>query len=83
MGIEQGTCPVCKGFKVVPDEYGKPEECHNCGGQHQWGRATGLVFLRKNGTPCKHEYTSEKLGNCYYGYSCKFCPESFTIDSGD
>jgi hypothetical protein len=82
MPIEQGVCPVCKGDKVTPTDYGKPQDCTNCGGQKQWGKPTGLVFLRKDGTPCKHEFTGEKLGNCYWGYICKFCPDSYSIDSG-
>ena len=96
---EQGVCPVCNGTGgVTPDEANRPYAdilygydaetdtllCHNCGGQYQWGIPTGKVNLRRdNGEPCVHEHTGTKLGNCYWGYTCKHCGDYYTIDSGD
>jgi hypothetical protein len=58
-------------------------DCTNCGGQLQWGKPTGMVNLRVDGTPCVHEYTSKNISNCYNGYTCKHCGDYHTIDSGD
>lgn len=58
-------------------------DCTNCGGQRQWGRPTGTVQLREDGTPCVHEYVGRNLGRCYNGYTCKHCRDYYTIDSGD
>lgn len=57
--------------------------CTNCGGQTMWGRPTGEVNLRPDGTPCKHEYTSADVGRCLTRYTCKHCSFSYEIDSGD
>ena len=57
--------------------------CDNCGGQTMYGKPTGVTYLRKDGTPCKHEYKSEKRGNCYYKYTCIHCGYAYDIDSGD
>ena len=95
MENKTGICPVCNGTMREPATgdyksscYGYDKEtdtlpCTNCGGQKQWGEPTGIVRLREDGTPCKHEYRYALLGNCYHGYSCKYCADSYTIDSGD
>ena len=88
-----GVCPVCNGTKEVPlteDEkrysWNKDKthrDCHNCGGQYMYGRATGEVSLRKDGTPCKHEYTSRTIGRCLTEYTCNHCGSRYEIDSSD
>lgn len=88
-----GVCPVCNGTKEVlltADELryswnkGKTHrDCTNCGGQYMFGRATGEVPLRPDGTPCKHEYTSQTVGRCLTEYTCKHCGSRHQIDSGD
>jgi hypothetical protein len=95
MPIEQGTCPVCNGTMRVPatgkykkncygyDEATDTFQCGNCGGQHQDLKPTGKVYLRADGTPCKHEYTSKCIGRCYNQYKCKHCLEVYNIDSSD
>ena len=57
--------------------------CTNCGGQTMYGKPTGKVALRPDGTPCKHEYTSATVGRCLTRYTCKHCGSSHEIDSGD
>ena len=89
----QGICPVCNGSKEVPIpesdlkyswNKGKTHRpCCNCGGQTMEGRASGKVNLRDDGSPCQHEMRGTKLGNCYWGYTCKHCGYSYNIDSGD
>lgn len=91
--MNTGTCPVCNGSGKVlltADELkyswnkDKTErECSNCGGQYMYGQGTGKVTLRKDGTPCVHEYTSRTVGRCLTQYTCKHCITSFQIDSGD
>jgi transcription elongation factor Elf1 len=95
MSASTGTCPVCNGTKRIPalgdsrhvvygyDNATETFPCDNCGGQKQFELPTGLVPLRPDGTPCKHEYKGTKLGNCYWMYTCKHCGESHNIDSGD
>lgn len=58
-------------------------KCNNCGGQRMYGKPTGEVPLRKDGTPCKHEYVGVAHGRCYTIYSCKHCEDTYDIDSGD
>lgn len=90
------TCPVCNGsgrrpagddkYKHVYAGYDKDTDtlpCNNCGGQTMFGRATGKSYLREDGTPCKHEYTSRVAGRCYTIYTCRHCGYSYDIDSGD
>jgi hypothetical protein len=87
------TCPVCQGTKRVALtdmeraqwwNNGKTDQpCRNCGGQTQFGAASGFTFLREDGTPCVHEYRSENRGRCYTVYFCQHCPDSFDIDSSD
>jgi transposase-like protein len=48
-----------------------------------YGRGTGEVNLRVDGTPCKHEYTSTTIGRCLTRYKCTHCSYQFDIDSGD
>ena len=57
--------------------------CTNCGAQTMYGRPSGQVPLREDGTPCKHEYTSANVGRCLTQYTCKHCVSSYQIDSGD
>ena len=91
-----GTCPVCNGGGRIPAgddrhkhvyaSYDKATDtlaCRNCGGQTMYGQPTGRVPLRKDGTPCVHEYTSWNVGRCLTQYACKHCVSSFQIDSGD
>ena len=73
-----GVCPVCDGTKIHDGR-----DCRNCGGQTMFGSARGEVPFRADGTPCKHEYTSEVRGRCYTVYKCKHCSYGFDIDSGD
>lgn len=93
-----GICPVCNGthrvpvpeesqrYKTVISGYDKETDtfpCCNCGGQRMFGRPTGEVQLRSDGTPCKHEYEGVLRGRCYTVYTCKHCGDSYDIDSGD
>ena len=90
------VCPVCNGsgrrpagdlsYKNVLASYDKETDtldCNNCGGQTMYGRPTGEVNARADGTPCVHEYDSKTIGRCLTRYSCKHCSFSFDIDSGD
>jgi hypothetical protein len=66
----------------------KPEDdcvdCTNCGAQYMFGKASGKVRLRDDGTPCEHEYTSSKGSwRCTTNYHCKHCGDTYMIDSGD
>jgi hypothetical protein len=94
----EATCPQCNGTLRMPvpetsrqwatviagyDPVTDTFACNNCGAQHMFGKATGQVFTRADGTPCLHEYIGTKTGNCLYRYDCKHCPESHSIDSGD
>lgn len=94
--MEYGVCPVCNGsgrrpagndkYKHVYAGYDKESDtlaCNNCGGQTMFGRPSGKVPLRPDGTPCKHEYTSATVGRCLTRYTCKHCGSSHEIDSGD
>jgi len=95
---DEATCPRCAGTKRMPvpessrrwvgiiagyDPATDTFECNNCGAQRMFERATGKVFVRADGTPCLHEYTSKTIRNCLTQYDCKHCPESHVIDSGD
>ncbi len=94
----KGICPVCGGtcrvpvpedaqeYKKVIAGYDKVTDtfpCSNCGGQYMMSHPTGEVPLRPDGTPCKHEYTSETVRNCYHKHICKHCGDTHFIDSGD
>ncbi|CAB4131457.1 hypothetical protein UFOVP276_208 [uncultured Caudovirales phage] len=79
--LQIGTCPVCEGTKHKNTD--PLSDCTNCGGQYMWGKPTGIVRLRSDGTPCTHEYTGSKDGNCLHGFSCKHCGDAYQIDSGD
>ena len=92
---QSGVCPVCNGTKRIPatgayshvvagyDKETKTLPCDNCGAQCMWGTATGSVPLRPDGTPCKHDYSEHKIGNCLREYVCVYCKHAFQIDSGD
>jgi len=77
--MTRGVCPVCNGTGKSEDG----RECNNCGGQQMYGRGTGQVNLRPDGTPCKHEYKSTTIGRCLTEYKCIHCSFKFDIDSGD
>jgi len=77
--MTKGVCPVCNGTGT--GENGRA--CRNCGGQEMYGRGTGEVNLRVDGTPCKHEYNSTTIGRCLTRYKCTHCAYQFDIDSGD
>jgi len=77
--MTRGVCPVCNGTGKSEDGH----ECNNCGGQQMYGRGTGQVTLRPDGTPCKHEYKSTTIGRCLTEYKCIHCSFKFDIDSGD
>lgn len=94
--MEYGTCPVCNGsgrvpagdnkYKHVIAGYDKATDtfgCTNCGGQYMFGRPTGEVRLREDGTPCEHKYVSKNVGRCLTEYLCIHCGDRHQIDSGD
>jgi hypothetical protein len=94
--MSKGTCPVCNGtlrvpagdnkYKHVTAGYDKATDtfaCRNCGGQQMFGRPTGEVQLRPDGTPCTHSYESRTVGRCLTQYTCRHCTSSYQIDSGD
>jgi len=91
-----GTCPVCNGsariaapddrYKTVYSGYDAAANtlpCKNCGGQTMYGRATGQVPLRPDGTLCQHSYISRNAGRCYTIYTCEHCSHYYNIDSSD
>jgi len=92
----KGTCPVCNGSGRVPagdakyknviagyDRETDTFQCTNCGGQYMFGRPTGEVPLNKDGDPCRHRYSSKKVGRCLTEYTCENCNDRYQIDSGD
>lgn len=95
--MNKGTCPTCNGTTRVPynldpswrrviagyDEATDTLGCTNCGGQYMFGRPTGQVNLREDGTPCSHIYKSRNAGRCLTEYTCVHCSDRYTIDSGD
>jgi uncharacterized protein YbaR (Trm112 family) len=96
--MSKGTCPVCNGSGRVPvspeqqqykhvysgyDQHTDTLGCNNCGGQYMFGRPTGEVALRPDGTPCHHNYTSKTVGRCLTEYTCQHCNNRYQIDSGD
>lgn len=59
-------------------------DCRNCGAQYMFGKPKGKLPLRKDGTPCSHEYkVSPGLWKCTHNYDCLYCGDHFMIDSGD
>lgn len=59
-------------------------DCDNCGAQYMFGKPSGQVRLRPDGTPCKHEYKgSAGQWRCTHDYLCVHCGDSYMIDSGD
>lgn len=93
-----GVCPCCIGTGRVPvpahsqrykhvmagyDLQTDTLPCSNCGGQYMYGRPSGEVRLRADGSPCKHEYTSSNAGRCLTNYTCEHCGDRYQIDSGD
>jgi len=96
MSYTKLTCPVCNGsgrmpagdnkYKHVISGYDKDTDtfkCSNCGGQYMYGRATGEVRARPDGTACTHSYSSSNAGRCLTNYKCVHCGDSYQIDSGD
>lgn len=94
--MEMGTCPVCMGtgrrsaegvaYKSVMAGYDSTTDtlaCDNCGGQTMYGRPTGKVPLRSDGTPCVHEFVGRNAGRCYTIYTCRHCGYTYDIDSSD
>lgn len=94
--MQMGTCPVCNGtgrrsahgvsYKTVFAGYDPVTDtlkCDNCGGQTMSALPTGQVPLRKDGTPCVHEYTGRSAGRCYTIYTCIHCSYTYDIDSSD
>jgi hypothetical protein len=94
--MSKGICPVCNGsgrtpagdnkYKNVIAGYDRETdtfECTNCGGQYMYSRPTGQVPLNKNGEPCRHQYSSKKVGRCLTEYTCVLCDDRYQIDSGD
>lgn len=75
---KRGTCPVCKGTAQVDNK-----ECPNCGGQHQFGFATGDVYLNAQGEPCVHEYKSWTTKKNLTVFRCIHCLETFSYDSNN
>lgn len=91
-----GQCPVCNGTtRISAGKVDYPKSlygynidnntipCNNCGGQYMYGKPSGVVPLRKDGTPCVHEYAGRSGGRYYTIYTCKHCSSSYSIDSGD
>ena len=94
--MEKGICPVCSGsgrvaagdnkYKHVIAGYDKDTDtfgCTNCGVQYMFGRATGQVNMDFGGQPCVHKYIGKTVGRCLTEYTCEFCGDRYTIDSGD
>ena len=92
----KGICPVCNGttrrsaegetYKKMYRGYDEVTDtlpCNNCGGQTMYGKPTGEVNLRPDGTPCKHEFNFANVGRCLTRYTCNHCKYSYEIDSGD
>lgn len=56
-----------------------------------WFNDCGFMFEKnRDGVPtrywrigCEHEFTSQKLGRCYYSYTCKKCEYKTFVDSSD
>ena len=93
-----GVCPVCSGscrqpagenlkqFAMIIAGYDRNTDtiaCSNCGGRRMYGKPSGEVPLRDDGTPCKHEYKGVERGRCYTVYTCIHCNDRYDIDSGD
>ena len=92
--MNQATCPACNGtgrrsadgikwgsILASYDEATNTLSCQNCGGQTMTCVGTGVVPLRKDGTPCLHEYKGHQAGNCYIEYTCVHCGDCHGIDS--
>jgi len=86
-----GRMPTSDRLRSYAEQYGwygysKEDDkcsCTNCGGQTMFGRPSGQVPLREDGTPCKHEYKSATVGRCLTRYTCMHCKFTYDIDSGD
>jgi len=92
----KASCPVCSGtgrvpagdskYKNITSGYNNESDtfnCNNCGGQYMFGRPSGKVHTRPDGSPCKHEYKSATVGRCLTEYTCIHCLDRYQIDSGD
>ena len=58
-------------------------DCTNCGAQKMFGKPTGRVQLRPDGTPCVHQYKGATIGRCLTQHICVHCGDTYVIDSGD
>jgi hypothetical protein len=92
----KAICPCCGGnkrihagdykYKTITAGYDPLSDtlaCTNCGGQYMFGRPTGEVNINKDGVACVHSYTSKNVGRCLTEYTCEYCGDKHTIDSGD
>ena len=76
---QEKYCSIYAGYDKQTHTLG----CGNCGSQYMFGRPTGEVKLRPDGTPCTHEYVSKTVGKCYHRSECIHCGDAYHIDSGD
>jgi hypothetical protein len=67
------------GYRAVDDTI----NCCNCGAQYMFGKPTGLVRARRDGTACLHEYRGREVGRCLTLFTCRHCGDTHTVDSGD
>jgi len=64
-------------------ESDQTRRCGNCGAQYQYGKPTGQVPLRSDGTPCQHQYTaSEGQWRGTTNYTCRHCGDYYMVDGG-
>lgn len=70
-------CPCCS-YSIGDST----NNCVNCGGQTQFGQATGKSYINIHGQPCTHVYASQVIGRSHTKYTCKLCKYNFHIDSG-
>ena len=86
-----GRMPTPEKLRRYGEQYGwygysKDDDCctcNNCGGQTMYGKPSGKVLLRPDGTPCVHDYRSATIGRCLTRYTCVHCGSYHDIDSGD
>lgn len=98
MSAHLTTCPVCAGslrqsagdgpYRMWAAGYRADDNsipCQNCGGQKMFGRPTGSVPARPDGTPCTHTYRVVQHDRYAHVHSCVCteCGDTFELDSGD